>query len=108
MSPLGKYSQLVAAGITVLVIAAAVVGHLLHQADQFLDYAGLLALGAVFGASASTAATNGSLGASVTALHNRIDAAGIPAAADVVGPAGVPGPQGPQGPAGPAGQPGGG
>jgi 4-hydroxybenzoate polyprenyltransferase len=80
-SPLGKYSQIVAAVVAILVIAAALFLHAFRvSVDPFIDNMALIAFGAIFGASASTAVTNGSIKRDVDALHKRIDAAGVPAA----------------------------
>ena len=78
-SPLGKYSQVVAAIVAVATIGAALVIHAMGGGDTFVDSLALIAIGAIFGASASTAATNGSLGRQLAALHARLDAAGVPA-----------------------------
>lgn len=55
-SPLGVYGELVAAGVAVLTIGAAVLSRPLDFPDPFLDVLAGIAMGAIFG---STAATNG-------------------------------------------------
>lgn len=83
-SPLGKYSQIVAAVTAVGVIFAYLLGVLsnIPNADTIKDFA-LIALGAVFG---SSAATNGWKAAVIdqrnqlAAVHKRLDQAGYPAA----------------------------
>jgi hypothetical protein len=77
-SPLGRYSQIVAAVVAVGVIGAYLVAILIGQpeeAAELKDFA-LIALGAVFG---SAAALNGYKRDSV-ALHSRLDKAHIPPA----------------------------
>lgn len=84
-SPLGKYSQVVAAGIAVALIGAYLVGvlfqSLLGITDENvgrLQIVALIALGAVFG----SAATINGVKAPLDAAHNRLDrietATGIP------------------------------
>lgn len=78
MSPLGKYSQIVAAltAILIIIVHLGLVAFLnnqsLHDAFQFV-------LGAVFGASATTALTNGTVKRDLDALHKRVDAVAPPA-----------------------------
>lgn len=55
-SPLGVYGEMVAAGVAVAVIFAAVLSRPLEFRDPFLDVLAGIAMGAIFG---STAATNG-------------------------------------------------
>lgn len=78
-SPLGKYSQVVAAIVATLTIMAAVVLHGLGRGDGFVDNLALIAIGAVFGAGASTAITNGTVKRDLDALHKRLDTANLPA-----------------------------
>ena len=73
-SPLGKYSQLVAAVVAVGVIAVAAFLHATGAGDPFMDNLALIAFGAIFGASASSAVTNGTIGRDLKALHARLDA----------------------------------
>lgn len=72
-SPLGVYSQVVAAVVAVGVVGAAVAAHLVGRGDAYLDNLGLLAIGAVFGSAATTNNTKRDL----AALHARLDAAGV-------------------------------
>lgn len=80
MSPLGKYAEAGAFLISLGVIAAAIVAHMLGSPSTFLDNMALIAIGAVFGRASSgpvveqAAKTNGQ----VQALHKRMDAAGVP------------------------------
>lgn len=67
--PLGKYSQSVAALIAVVVIGAAIAMRFLRLSDPFVDNMALIALGAVFGAAASTAVN----GSALEAAHRRLD-----------------------------------
>lgn len=67
--PLGKYSQSVAALVAVVVIGAAIVTRFLGIDDPFIDNMALIALGAVFGAAASTAVN----GSALEAVHRRVD-----------------------------------
>ena len=76
-SPFGKYSQLVAV-FTAIAVVMAHLGSLLLLGQSQIETAFWIALGAVFGASASTAATNGAIGRDVKALHKRLDAGGVP------------------------------
>lgn len=79
-SPFGKYAQLVATITALAIVGFALVMHAIGQGDTaWVDNLAFIAVGAIFGAGASTAATNGSLGTKLTALHARLDAAGIPA-----------------------------
>lgn len=82
--PLGKYSQLIAAVVAVVTITTALAIHALGVASPafgFVDNLALIAFGAIFGANASSAATNGTIGRDLKALHARLDAAGTPGAA---------------------------
>ncbi len=80
--PLGKYSQAVAAVLaTIIVISAiavrvitALTGHGLPT--PFLDNLALIAMGAVFGASAATAVN----GNAINAAHRRLDEIAAPPA----------------------------
>lgn len=76
VSPLGKYSQIVAAIIAVGVIGAAVLSRPLGFADDFVDNAALIALGAIFG---SFATVNG-IRSDITAAHKRLDTINAPPA----------------------------
>jgi len=76
-SPFGKYSSVVATVVAVAIIAAALFMHATGHPDPFVDNLGFGAFGAVFGASASSALTNGSVGRDLTALHARLDQATI-------------------------------
>ena len=67
--PLGKYSQVVAAILAVLIVGSAIVLHALNQADSFVDNIALIAVGAVFGAAASTAVSN----SRVNGLNAKVD-----------------------------------
>lgn len=84
-SPLGKYSQAVAAAIAIAVVAAFILALLLHKVlglsdgdVSALEKFALIAIGAVFG----SAATINGVKAPLEAAHNRIDkietATGIP------------------------------
>lgn len=76
MSPLGKYSQIVAAFVAVSTIGTALVSRPLAFADPFIDNVALIAVGAIFG---SFATVNG-LKPSVQAAHKRLDSINAPAA----------------------------
>lgn len=80
MNPLGKYSQLVAAAVAIATIGAAIAMHGFGVADGFVDTLAGIAFGAIFGASASAAVTNGALGRDLRALHERLDSTGSPPA----------------------------
>ena len=73
-SPLGKYSQIVASVLAVVIICAAVAFAALGIESGFVHDAALIALGAVFG---SFATVNG-LKAPVMAAHARLDAINAP------------------------------
>jgi hypothetical protein len=75
-SPLGRYSEAVTALLTVFLVVAAVVGHLIEPNGDltFIDAAALLALGATYG---KLSAANG-YAASTMAAHRRLDAIGAP------------------------------
>lgn len=82
-SPLGKYSQVVAAIAAIGVIGAYAIALFVNnsQAASQLNPFALLAIGAIFGSSAgSVASVNGTV-KEVAALHTRMDQAGIPPAA---------------------------
>jgi hypothetical protein len=81
-SPLGKYAPLVASIAAIGVIGAYLVGVLLGNGDatNLKDFA-LIALGAVFGSATSSYVTTNGLKGDVAALHQRMDSAGVPAAA---------------------------
>lgn len=82
-SPFGKYAQVVAAAAALLILGLAGFVHATGgPADAFLDNAAFIAIGAIFGAGASTAVSNGSIGRQVAALQTRLDAHGVPAAGD--------------------------
>lgn len=80
--PLGKYSQIVAAVLATFIIVAAIsvriiaafTGVLLQT--PFLDNLALIAMGAVFGAAASTSVN----GYKVEAAHRRLDLISAPPA----------------------------
>jgi hypothetical protein len=104
VSPLGRYSAIVAALVAVGLIAAAIVYRMVYrEGDQWLDGAALIAIGAVFaapvglavgarqGESAAAAKING-LGAQVAAANIRLDAAGAPPASVAAAQLGVPAP----------------
>ena len=74
--PLGKYSQLVAAVVALAVIGSTIALRFLGQSDPFIDNMALLALGAVFGAAASTAVN----GDKIEAAHKRLDIIAAPPA----------------------------
>lgn len=77
-SPLGKYSQPVAAIVAIMVIGTALGLRVAGIADTFVDNIALIALGAVFGASASTAVNSNA----INAAHNRLDQIAAPASKD--------------------------
>lgn len=79
MGPLGKYSQIVAAIVSIGVIATALALRAFGTPDTFADNLALLAAGAIFG---SFAAVNG-IKPAVSAAHKRMDAAGIPPADEI-------------------------
>ncbi len=78
--PLGKYSQAVAAILATFIIVAAVsvriVGAFVGEVPPvpFLDNLALIAMGAVFGAAASTAVN----GTKIEAAHRRLDLISAP------------------------------
>jgi len=74
--PLGKYSQAVAAVVAIGVIAAAIVLRFIGQSDPFIDNIALIAIGAVFGAAASTSVN----GNSIQSAHRRLDLIAAPPA----------------------------
>lgn len=81
-SPLGQYAPLVASLVAIGVIGAYLAGILLGIADaaNLKDFA-LIAVGAVFGSATSSYVTTNGLKGDVAALHQRMDSAGVPAAA---------------------------
>jgi hypothetical protein len=74
--PLGKYSQQVAALVAVGVIASAIGLRFVGTADPFIDNIALIAVGAVFGAAASTSVN----GQKLEAAHKRLDIISAPPA----------------------------
>lgn len=80
--PLGKYSQIVAAGLATFIIVSAISVRLISAltGDQyetpFLDNLALIAMGAVFGAAASTSVN----GNSIQSAHRRLDLISAPPA----------------------------
>lgn len=83
-SPLGKYSQFVAAIVVVGIIASYVAALFLGLSsaeDQLRDFA-FMAIGAVLG---SAAAVNG-VKPSIEAAHTRLDKIGVPSAGDISHP----------------------
>jgi hypothetical protein len=79
-SPLGKYSQMVAAIVAIGVIGVDVGLRVAGVTpDGFMDNLAFAAFGAIFGASATTALTNGTVGRDLAALHARLDSLGVPA-----------------------------
>jgi hypothetical protein len=56
-SPLGKYAQGIAALVSIMAIGGAIALHAVGQADPFVDSIALLAVGAIFGASAAVNGT---------------------------------------------------
>lgn len=80
--PLGKYSQIVAAGLASLIIIAAISVRIIGAfvgtvpATPFLDNLALIAMGAVFGAAASTSVN----GSKIEAAHSRLDLIAAPPA----------------------------
>lgn len=80
--PLGKYSQIVAAVLATFIIVAAVTVRLINVVtgvgieSPFLDNLALIAMGAVFGAAASTSVNGGA----IQAAHRRLDEIAAPPA----------------------------
>lgn len=80
--PLGKYSQAVAASLATFIIIAAVATRIItqftgvHIESPFLDNLALIAMGAVFGAAASTSVN----GNKIEAAHRRLDLVSAPPA----------------------------
>lgn len=80
--PLGKYSQIVAAVLASFIIISAVATRIIGAftgvliATPFLDNLALIAMGAVFGAAASTAVN----GNAIQAAHRRLDEIAAPPA----------------------------
>jgi hypothetical protein len=74
--PLGKYSQSVAAVVAIGVIAAAIALRFMGISDPFIDNIALIAIGAVFGAAASTSVNGGA----IAAAHRRLDEIAAPPA----------------------------
>lgn len=78
-SPLGRYSEVVTALLTIFLVVAAVAGHLFSSADlTFIDAAALLALGATYG---KMSAANG-YAKETRAAHRRLDIIHAPPADD--------------------------
>lgn len=75
-SPLGKYAQVVAAGVSIVAVGTALLSRPLAFADPFIDNIALICVGAIFG---SFATVNG-LKQPVEAAHVRLDALGAPPA----------------------------
>lgn len=85
VSPLGKYSQVVAAAMAIVCIvggggALVFVPDLSEQTHTIIMGAFFTALGAVFG---SVATVNG-VRTDIVAAHRRLDAAGVPAAPETL------------------------
>lgn len=84
-TPLGRYGPIVATGISLLVVAAAITVHLAAVfgygtgTDPFIDSAALLVIGVVLGASALGGQAQQAHEIAVAA-NRRLDAAGVPAA----------------------------
>lgn len=81
--PLGKYSQIVAACLATFIIVSAVVLRIIVAitgnttlAFPFVDNLALIAMGAVFGAAASTSVN----GNAIQAAHRRLDEISAPPA----------------------------
>lgn len=80
--PLGKYSQTVAALLATFIIVSAVTVRIISQftgfaiETAFLDNLALIAMGAVFGAAASTSVN----GNKIEAAHRRLDLVSAPPA----------------------------
>lgn len=80
--PLGKYSQIVAAALATLIIVAAISVRIIAAftgvlvQTPFLDNLALIAMGAVFGAAASTSVN----GNAIQAAHSRLDQIAAPPA----------------------------
>jgi hypothetical protein len=72
--PLGKYSQQVAALVAIGVIGASISMRFIGISDSFIDNISLIAVGAVFGAAASTSVN----GAKLEAAHKRLDIISAP------------------------------
>lgn len=84
-SPLGKYGQIVAASLAVLIVVGALAGHILAASLaidagslEFLRLLAGVAIGAVFGA---TATING-VKPAIAAAHTRLDAVHAPGAVE--------------------------
>lgn len=104
VSPLGRYSAVVAVVAALGLIAGAVVYRILYrEGDAWLDSAAMIAIGAIFaapvglavgarqGESAAAAKING-LASQVQAANLRLDAAGAPSAPVAAAQLGVPAP----------------
>jgi hypothetical protein len=80
--PLGKYSQAVAAVLSTVIICSAIAVRIIAAftgtlpPTPFLDNIALIAMGAVFGASAATAVN----GNAIQAAHRRLDEIAAPPA----------------------------
>lgn len=78
--PLGKYSQIVAAVLATVIILAAIATRIIAAftgvliQTPFLDNLALIAMGAVFGAAASTSVN----GQKIEAAHRRLDLISAP------------------------------
>lgn len=79
-SPLGAYSEIVASVIAVVIVASAIFSRVYGFQDAFLDSLAALALGAVFG---STATSNG-MKAGQRVLEAKLDDAALIAREAVV------------------------
>jgi hypothetical protein len=86
-SPLGKYGQLVAAALAVLIVGAWIVGEFLLmlrisvQSPAGLKEVALIAVGAVFGAAATVNGVKGDIEAAshkAELAHARLDESGVP------------------------------
>lgn len=70
-SPLGQYAETVAAGVAILTIVAALLSRPFNFTDPFLDVLAGIAMGAIFG---STATANG-VKAGQTQIIEKLDSA---------------------------------
>jgi hypothetical protein len=84
-SPLGKYGQLVAAALALIIVCAWIVAELLYGMDTLrvqpagLKEVALIAVGAVFGAAATVNGVKGDIEAAdhkASLAHARLDASG--------------------------------
>lgn len=82
-SPFGPFAAVVASAVSVAIVAAALVDHLLialgktSTADPFLDSAALLVIGVVLGVGVIGGTASAAL-TSATAAHVRLDEIGAP------------------------------